>query len=358
MSKSCVVLLSGGLDSLLVLRLMVLQGLRVVAMHSVNCFHGVQDIGEKKARLQAKALALGAAEVVFPDISAAVVELTKHPRFGYGKHLNACIDCRLRTVREGFAVMEARNADFVVSGEVVGQRPMSQRRDAIRLADKEIASWGFAGRFLRPLSARLLEKTLPELEGWIGEDCLFDYSGRGRDRQMTLAEEIGIGDFPSPGGGCLLTDPGFSQRLAVLVWFNPDWTSDDIELLKVGRPFQATPGARIVASRREEENLRLRALSRPDDRLYINRDRNGAVVLLRGEKTPETEALAAGLAVYYSKMREDGKAYVGSWRVENEVDVDPEESVASVVHPDVLRKMELELAGADCLKRLRSSKRQ
>lgn len=358
MSKSCIVLLSGGLDSLLVLRLMVQQGLRVTALHSCNCFHGVQDIEEKKTRLQAKAMELGAAEIIFPNLSDAVVELTKHPRHGYGKHLNACIDCRLRTVREGFAAMQERGADFVVSGEVVGQRPMSQRRDAIRLADKEVAAWGFAGCFLRPLSARLLDKTVPELESWIDEECLFDYSGRGRDRQMALAETIGIGDFPSPGGGCLLTDPGFSQRLAVLIRFNPDWTSDDIELLKVGRPFQVTPDARVVASRCEEENLRLRALSRPDDRLYINRDRNGAVVMLRGAITPETEAFAAGLAVHYSKMRENGKANVESWRIENGEDADHRSSEAAVVHPDILRGLELQLAGADCLKRLRSGKQK
>ena len=358
MGKSCIVLLSGGLDSLLVLRLMARENIRVTALHSVNCFHGVGAIEAKKEKLKAKALELGASDIVFPDISDAVVALTKKPRFGYGKHLNACIDCRLHTVRLGFEHMKTLGADFVVSGEVVGQRPMSQRRDAMRLADKEIASWGFEGLFLRPLSAKLLEQTIPEKEGWISENALFDYSGRGRDRQMALAEEIGIGEFPSPGGGCLLTDPGFSWRLAVLMQSKSHWEPADIELLKVGRHFQITPHSRVVASRREEENYQLRTLARPNDRLYINAEKNGAVVLLRGQKPPSAEAAAAGLAVYYSKMREQGAAHVESWRIENDIDVEPEEMTADAVDPETLREAELAFAGKDCIKKMRMRPKQ
>lgn len=354
MEKSCIVLLSGGLDSLLVLRLMARENIRVAALHSVNCFHGVGDIGAKKEKLKAKALSLGAADILFPDISGDVVALTKAPRFGYGKHLNACIDCRLRTVRLGFECMEKLGADFVVSGEVTGQRPMSQRRDAMRLADKEIASWGYGGLFLRPLSARLLEETVPQKEGWVSEKALFDFSGRGREAQMALAEELGIGDYPSPGGGCLLTDPGFSWRLAVLMRFCEGWGADDVELLKAGRHFQIAPEARVVASRREEENYRLRALARADDRFYINAEKNGAVVLLRGRRTTATEAAAAGLAVYYSKMREQGSARVASWRIEGGEDVDRAENGAGVVDPDSLRGAELALAGKDCVKQMRT----
>ncbi len=353
MTRHCIVLLSGGLDSLLALRLMARENLRVTALHSVHCFHGVGDIDAKKERLRAKALSLGAEDILFPDISDALVALTKAPRFGYGKHLNACIDCRLHTVRLGFQTMEQLGADFVVSGEVVGQRPMSQRRDALRLADKEIAGWGFAGRFLRPLSAKLLEPTLPRTEGWIGENALFDISGRGRERQMALAEELDIGDYPGPGGGCLLTVPEFSWRLAVLLQNTPDFQPADVELLKVGRHFQITPSSRIAASRNEEENHRLRALSRPDDLFFINAERNGAVVLLRGEKSAEAAAAAAGLAVYYSKSREAGAAPVESWRVENGLDTDKTASHAAAVLPESLRDRELALAGKDCIRKMR-----
>lgn len=353
MPKRCIVLFSGGLDSLLVVRLMALQGLEVVCLHSVNCFHGAQDLEEKKRRLRDAALALGAADIVFPDITPEVVGLTKHPRHGYGRHLNACIDCRLVTVRTGFRVLGEQGADFVASGEVVGQRPMSQRRDAIRLADREIASWGHAGLFLRPLSAKLLEPTVPEREGWVDPGRLYDISGRGRERQMALAGELGLTDYPSPAGGCLLTDPGFGGRLAVLMAFTPDWTAADAELLKVGRHFQATPDARVVASRREEENHRLRELARPDDLFYINAERNGALVLLRGAAGPETEAVAAGLAVHYSKMRDAGRARVARWRVDGG-DVDRTEFPADRFDPDRARAMERALAGADCLRRMRA----
>ncbi len=353
MQKHAIVLLSGGLDSLLVLRLMARENLRVTALHTVNCFHGVGDIEGKKEKLRAKAQELGAADVLFPALSDDVVALTKAPRFGYGKHLNACIDCRLRTVRAGFDTMRALGADFVVSGEVVGQRPMSQRRDAMRLADREIASWGCGGLFLRPLSAALLEPTVPQREGWVPERALFGMSGRGREAQMALAEELGIGEYPSPGGGCLLTDPGFSWRLAVLMRFTPGWGAEDVELLKVGRHFQLAPGAKAVASRREEENYRLRALARPADRLFINAERNGAVVLLRGEQTPETEGAAAGLAVYYSRLREAGSARVASWRIAGEEDIDRAERVAAAVEPETLRAAEQALAGRDCVKKMR-----
>ncbi len=357
MSKSCVVLLSGGLDSLLALKLMTLQGIAATAMHSVNCFHGAQNIEEKKERLARRAAELGAEATIFPDITASIIRLTKQPQHGYGRHLNACIDCRLRTVREGFAAMEKIGADFVVSGEVIGQRPMSQRRDAMALADREVAAWGYEGRFLRPLSAKLLPMTLPEREGWVSADYLYDISGRGRERQMQLAKELDLGEYPTPAGGCLLTDPGFANRLAVLMTFKPCWHQDDVELLKVGRHFQISPGSRLVASRREEENYLLRKLAQPNDRLYINADQNGAVVMLRGQKATKAEELACGLAVYYSKGRELGAVRVESWRVEGERDVDQEEFLAEAVNPELLRGMEASLTGSDCLRSLRNRKR-
>lgn len=356
MPRTCIALYSGGLDSLLVVRLMASQDLNVVAMHTVNCFHGTQNLEDKKRRLRETALAMGAKDIVFPDITQDVIEVTKHPQHGYGRHLNACIDCRLRTVAAGFRHMTEIGADFVASGEVVGQRPMSQRRDAMALADRRIAAWGHVGLFLRPLSAKLLEPTTPEKEGWVAGNLLYDISGRSRDRQMALAAELGITDYPSPAGGCLLTDPGFGERLAVLVEFNPEWTANDAELLKVGRHFQITPETRIIASRREEENFRLRELSTPDDRFYINCERNGAVVMLRGAATPEAEAAAAGLAVYYSKMREMGEARVASWRVD-QADVDKREFQAIVTDPDTIRKMERALTGGNSLKRMRAGRR-
>ncbi|MCD8350454.1 MAG: hypothetical protein LUC93_07585 [Planctomycetaceae bacterium] len=358
MPKRCIVLFSGGLDSMLALRLMTVQGIGVTALNSVNCFHGSQRIEEKKAHLRATALALGADDIIFPNTTEDVVALTKNPRHGYGKHLNACIDCRLRTMRAGFDAMREIGADFVVTGEVTGQRPMSQRKDAITLANREVAAWGHAGLLLRPLCAKLLEETIPAKEGWIDSRYLYDISGRGRDRQMALAQEFGIGEYPCPAGGCLLTDPGFSRRLAVLFECNPDFTGDDAELLKVGRHFQISRRTKIVVSRNEEENYRLRDLSRPDDRFYITADRPGAIAMARGEDSPEVEALASGMAVYYSKLREEGVAPVERWRIVDGVDTGMEVlDGCARVDPDVLRGAEAAHIPADCLKQLRMRKR-
>ncbi|MCL2001424.1 MAG: tRNA 4-thiouridine(8) synthase ThiI [Planctomycetes bacterium] len=339
MSIRCISLLSGGLDSLLTLRLLALQGLEVIALHAINCFHGTQPIETKKEALRVRAAKLGAADIVFPDLTEEVLEVTRRPRYGYGRHLNACIDCRLKTVAEGFRTMTERNAAFVASGEVVGQRPMSQRREVLKLVDRLVAEWGYPGRLLRPLSAKLLEKTIPEIEGWVSPEHLHDISGRGRERQMRLAGEYDLGEYPSPAGGCLLTDPGFSQRLAGLMRFKPDWGVEDVELLKVGRHFQISPASRVVVSRREEENSRLRELARSGDFLYINAQQNGAIVLIRGDATPEARAVAAGLAIYYSKMREKGRAMVTSWRIEG-MDISHETLEAEAFAPEQARELE------------------
>ncbi|MDR0361225.1 MAG: tRNA 4-thiouridine(8) synthase ThiI [Planctomycetota bacterium] len=338
MTRSCVVLLSGGLDSLLALRLMAIQGLRVVALHAENSFHGSEKAERVRERIGESARRLGAAEVVFPDLAQAVIEAVKHPRHGYGRNLNPCIDCRLLTVRSGFDVMTEMGLDFVASGEVVGQRPMSQRRDAIRLADRMVEDWGFKGLYLRPLSARALDKTTPELEGWIDPKYLYGIVGRSRTTQMMLAKEVGLDVYPSPAGGCLLTDAAFSRRLGGLMRATPDWGAGDVELLKVGRHFLPAPGVRIVASRREAENARLEELARPEDFLYINAERNGAIVMLRGDASPECDAIAAGLAVHFSKTRESGRAVVRRWRGGGEKNsIDRE---CRVMDPEAVRELE------------------
>ncbi len=340
MSKHCIVLLSGGLDSLLVTRLMAVQGLRVTAMHTLNCFHSTQALAERQERLRADALRLGAEDIVFPDITDDVMALVRKPKHGYGKNLNPCIDCRLRTMREGFRLMVKLGADFVVTGEVVGQRPMSQRRDALGLANKEITAWGHAGLLLRPLCAKLLPETVPGREGWVDPAYLYDISGRGRDRQMALAEELEIGVYPAPAGGCLLTDPGFSDRLRKLMRCQPEWESNDVELLKVGRHYCLGAGVKAGASRRDEEKYMLRDLARPSDWFFINDEKNGAIVMLRGNRTGETERVAAGLAVHYSKMRETGAARVKAWSGDEEETLD-----AAVVDPEEAREIERRFIG-------------
>lgn len=357
MAHSCIVLLSGGLDSLLALRLMTIQGIEATALHGVNCFHGVGSIEEKKQRLASAAHRLGAKDIVFPDMTQRVIEVTKNPQHGFGRHLNACIDCRLQTIRAGFDLMQKRGAEFVVTGEVTGQRPMSQRRDAMKLSSQMAEQWGFGGLLVRPLCARLLPPTLPQINGWLSDEYLFDIQGRSRDRQMELAARLNLGEYPTPAGGCLLTVPEFGHRMADMVRYNPNWDANDAELLKVGRHFQTSACTHIVASRREEENYRLTDLARPNDTLYINTERNGAIILLRGANTPESEADAAGLAVWFSKMRETPQAQVRAWRMEQGERVDAKDFPAAPVCPDALRAKEMELTGGQSLKLMRAGTR-
>ncbi len=317
-----------------------MQGLQVIALHSVNCFHSTEQTERRIQRLRAKAVQLGATDIVFPDLSEDIIAVTKAPRYGYGKNLNACIDCRLKTVEAGFKAMRETGASFVVSGEVVGQRPMSQRRDALGLADKQIAAWGFKSLYVRPLSAKLLPQTIPEQKGWLDPNLLYAISGRSRHEQMELVEKLGIDDYPNPAGGCLLTDAAFSSRLADVMRFTPAWKVDDVELIKVGRHFLLDNNIRIVASRREEENDRLEWLAKPEDLLYINAKKNGAIVLVRGQADCKQKSLAAGLAVYFSKMRENGKAQVAEWHICNGEETDKCVFTAASIDPALVRALE------------------
>lgn len=335
MSHSCIVLFSGGLDSTLALRLMTAQGVEATAMYGVNCFHGAEDLEAKKNTLRRRALELGARDVLFPDMTAEVIAVTKNPKYGRGKNYNACIDCRLRTVAAGFRFMRELGADFVVNGEVIGQRPMSQRPGALAITDREVAKMGFEGLLLRPLCAKRLPPTVPELKEWVDREKLFGFCGRGRNEQMALAAELGITEYPSPAGGCLLTDPGYAFRLKNMADNQPDWNREDAELLKLGRHFRINSETLAVASRNGEENDKICALARDSDYFYITSEKPGAVVLLRGRLDDESERMAAGLSVHYSKHRQEGLTRVTRWRGKDEAD--KTEISAFVVSPGSMK---------------------
>jgi len=318
MPRRCVALFSGGLDSTLALALMVREGLEVVACHGTHVFSPKTDTEEGRAALRERALRLGAVEIRFFDVTPDMIALTKNPRYGYGSHLNACLDCRMLTIAHGRQVLADTDASFLVSGEVVGQPPMSQRRDAMATVDKHVRELGLEGLLLRPLSAQRLAQTTPEREGWVDRTRLYGFSGRNRKPQMALARELGITDYPTPAGGCLLTDPGFAVRLGDLMEHMPEWGANDVRLLRVGRHIRLTPQTKLIASRRDVENAELERLAGAADLLYITMPRPGAIVMLRGAHTPEAGRAAAGLAVYYSKHRAAGTATVLRWQAGNE----------------------------------------
>jgi tRNA-uridine 2-sulfurtransferase len=267
--RRALVLLSGGLDSVLAAELLRRCGVDVMGITFVTPFFGSSK-AEKASRL------LGI-EIMVVDITDRHLEILKHPRFGYGKNMNPCIDCHSLMVRVSLEMMGVAGADFVATGEVLGERPKSQNRQALELV---AGSSGANDLLLRPLSARLLPETRPEREGWVDRECLLDLRGRSRRRQMELAREWGIDEYETPAGGCLLTDAAFSERLRKLMEKVPDFDGADAELAKIGRWFW-NGDILIVLGRRHEENERLNQLALSSDILIRERDRPGPTALLR-----------------------------------------------------------------------------
>lgn len=297
MKKRALALLSGGLDSILAVKLTQEQGVEVEAVNFLTifctCTHkGCQHAATKAAR-----------ELKIPlkimSITEEYLEVIKNPKHGYGSNMNPCIDCRIFTFKKAKEYMEEVGASFLVTGEVLGERPMSQRRDAILLIEKEAL---LKGLILRPLSAKLFEPTIPEKEGIIDRQKLLDICGRSRKPQMALAKEFGINDYPCPAGGCLLTDPGFAKRVKDLLEHNA-LDMDNVKLLKYGRHFRLSEEAKLVVGRDERENETIVSLTKPDDIIFELRDHEGPVSILRGKTDDRLIELAAGIAAYHTKFR-------------------------------------------------------
>jgi tRNA U34 2-thiouridine synthase MnmA/TrmU len=231
------------------------------------------------------------------DIFEKFQPLLYEPPHGFGKGHNPCIDCHTLMIREAGMVMAAEGFDFVFTGEVLGQRPMSQNRGSLNLVAKES---GLVELLLRPLSAKLLRTTRPELEGWVDRERLLNLSGRGRKRQIALAAAYGISRYPAPAGGCLLTDPGFAIRIKELLRHRERASRRDLELLKWGRHFRLTGGAKAVVGRTERENDAIFALKAPGDHGLNVEDVPGPLVLVIGEVSEQDLQEAAGLAAAYS----------------------------------------------------------
>jgi hypothetical protein len=216
--------------------------------------------------------------------------------------MNPCIDCRIFTLSRARAYMEEIGASFLVTGEVLGQRPMSQRDDALRSIEKHS---GCSGIVLRPLSARHLPPTVPEKEGWVDREKLLAITGRSRKEQMRLAEEWAIGDYPCPAGGCLLTDRTFSVKVRDLVENAPAFGMDAVHLLKVGRHFRVG-AVKAVVAKSEEENRRLEALCRGKHTVYISDSHPGPSVVILGGEPPERMDVLSRILTRYSKPGRQG----------------------------------------------------
>ncbi|HUT35129.1 MAG TPA: hypothetical protein VNE39_16680 [Planctomycetota bacterium] len=301
MPIQAVALLSGGLDSALAIRLVRDQGVEVEALHFVSVFNGTapDTPGLLRALRVARQLGVPLRPVRFTREQLRIV---RRPPHGYGSQMNPCIDCHMAMLRRAAERMAATGARFLVTGEVLGQRPMSQRGFALAQINKET---GLGGLILRPLSAKLLPPTLPEEEGWVDRERLLDIHGRSRKVQLELARRYGITEHGTPAGGCLLTDPGFAARLrdyfGHLGEAEPDL--NDIHLLKLGRHFRLDPATRVIVGRVHRENVTLYTFSRPSDLLLTTRDAPGPLALLRGVSSEEHVRTAAALTARYSKLR-------------------------------------------------------
>jgi tRNA U34 2-thiouridine synthase MnmA/TrmU len=251
--KRCIALFSGGLDSLLAIKLIKDQNIDVVILNFDHgfFFNSYEIInGEKKyiAKLPP------GFDVKVIDISADFYEMIKNPEFGYGSNMNPCIDCKIMMLRKAKELMKEFKADFVITGEVLGQRPMTQNIHAMKLIEEKS---GLAGYLLRPLSAKKLAPTEPEKSGWVDRNRLLSIEGRSRKIQLTLANEWGLGDYiKTPGGGCILTDENYSKRLKDLIIHNQKLTRHSVELLTAGRQFRKDE-IKFIIGRNEAENIKL-----------------------------------------------------------------------------------------------------
>jgi tRNA U34 2-thiouridine synthase MnmA/TrmU len=259
-----VILLSGGLDSTLAARMLVDQGVELHAIHFTSPFCTCSRGGEAHAggcRSQAQVVA-GELGIPIRTIVKGqdYVDVIRRPSHGRGSGMNPCIDCRIYTLRKSKEFMESIGATFLVTGEVLGQRPMSQREDAIRFIERHA---GCEDIVLRPLSAQHFPPTLPEREGLVDRDKLMGITGRSRKEQIALAHDLGVVDYPCPAGGCLLTDKTFSIKVRDLFAHSDDVTMADLNLLKVGRHFRMADGRKVIVSQNEDANRRLEALCAP-----------------------------------------------------------------------------------------------
>jgi len=296
-------LLSGGLDSSLALGIVKDEGIDVLAVNFAGPFGGCADAEDSAARRVADSLGVPLVVVSFGE---EYLDIVRHPAHGYGSNVNPCIDCHIYMLRLAGEMMRREGASFLVTGEVLGQRPMSQRLDTLKKIEKES---GLKGLILRPLSARLLEETVPEAKGLVRRDRMLAISGRSRREQLGLARERGLDGFSAPAGGCLLTDPQFAGRVRDLL-AHGSLNMHEAGLLRFGRHFRLPSGAKLVIGRHERDNQALLSRARPTDTVLSTVDCPGPTGVIPGPASEEDTALAAEMVARYSDGRARGRVVV------------------------------------------------
>lgn len=289
-----IALYSGGLDSTLVIALLQRLGVEVIPLTFEIPFGCGSGDAASRARVVRKNFGL---ELKSVPLREEYLDILRRPRFGRGKNLNPCIDCKILMLRKSAEMLAPLEASFVATGEVLGQRPMSQHRQALQIIEQQS---GLEGLVLRPLSAKLLPPTLPEQNGWIDRERLLDLSGRSRRAQLELAKTWELEGYGSPAGGCLLTDPGYCARLRDLMESGL-LNMENTQWIRFGRYFNLSAGAKLVVARQEQECRKLEELAGPGDWLLFPLETSGPTALLRGPQAAEWTGLAAALVAYYCR---------------------------------------------------------
>lgn len=298
MKRKALALLSGGLDSTLAVRMMLDLGIEVEALNFTSPFCTCTG---KNAGCKSEAVRV-AQEFAIPikvmHKGPDYLELVKNPRHGYGKGLNPCVDCRIYLLRKAKEYMAESGADFVITGEVLGQRPMSQRRDAMRVIERES---GLEGLLLRPLSAQFFEPTIPEREGWVDRAKLLSIKGRSRKEQMQLADELDVKNYPCPAGGCLLTELSFVPKVRDVFDHSDELNQRDFRLLKIGRHFRVAERTKVIIGRNEADNNLLEAALQAGETAVTWLDGNTPLGVVTGQQDQAHIDLAARILLRYTK---------------------------------------------------------
>lgn len=289
---------------MLVVRIMQEQGLHVEALNFQTTFTCCRDDAGRAARELGVRLTVLSAQDDYLD-------LIRRPRFGVGRGANPCVDCRIYMFERAVDFMNQVGAKFIVSGEVLGQRPMSQKRKDLDTISHQS---GLDDLLLRPLSAKKMAPTLPEREGWVNRDKLYAFVGRGRKQLIALAHEMGLRSIPDPSTGCALTEPQFSLKVHDLVQLDPHSVTWDFDLLKIGRHYRIDNRRKVIVGRSDDENARLRYAQRtcPGERATLVEPDNfaGPAAMLIGPSTDEAIDLAAALLLKYAPRHIAGEARV------------------------------------------------
>ncbi len=287
-------MISGGLDSILAAKLIKDQDIEVIGI----CFKSYFFEADKAIDM--------CKQIDIPldiiDFSKEHLEMVKHPKHGYGKNINPCIDCHAMMMRYTGELLKKYDADFIVTGEVLNQRPMSQNKRSLELVKKES---GFEDKIIRPLCAKNLEPTAMELNNLVCREKLLDISGRSRHRQMELANLWNIKDYPSPAGGCKLTEPNYAERLKDLLSHKENITESDINMLRYGRHFRFNENVKIVVGRTYEESKNLKKYIQNGDFIFFPKNYSGSIVIATGVIDMDSIAFAAALSGRYSKGKDE-----------------------------------------------------